>query len=75
MEKTEITTAFEVLETTVTVVEIDEIQETTAVQSSDLSNIDVDMLNTFTYLGSAFVLAFFFFFVCKGVYRLFNMFF
>ncbi len=47
---------------------------TTTVQP-DLSGIDVDMLNTFTYLGSAFVLAFFFFFVCKGVYRLFNMFF
>lgn len=47
----------------------------TTVATPDLSGIDVDMLNTFTYLGSAFVLAFFFFFVCKGVYRLFNMFF
>lgn len=43
--------------------------------SSNLSGIDVNMLNTFTYLGTAFILAFFFFFVCKGVYKLFNMFF
>lgn len=42
---------------------------------SNLSGIDVDMLNAFTYLGTAFVIGFFFFFVCKGVYKLFNMFF
>lgn len=47
---------------------------TTTVQP-DFSGIDVDMLNTFTYLGTAFIIGFFFFFVCKGVYRLFNMFF
>lgn len=62
------------IETTVSEIET----TTTTVSTADLSalsGIDVDMLNTFTYLGSAFVLAFFFFFVCKGVYRLFNMFF
>ncbi len=66
-------------ETTVTEMIMTESTETfTTVSNADLSNlseIDVDMLNTFTYLGTAFVLGFFFFFVCKGVYRLFNMFF
>ncbi len=66
-------------ETTVTEMILTESTETfTTVSTADLSNlseIDVDMLNTFTYLGTAFVLGFFFFFVCKGVYRLFNMFF
>lgn len=67
METTSITTEFETVETT-----------TAAVSTADLSalsGIDVDMLNTFTYLGSAFVIGFFFFFVCKGAYRFFNMFF
>ena len=64
METTTITTVFT--------------ETTTTVSTSDLSNLsemDVEMLNTFTYLGSAFIIGFFFFFVCKGVYKLFCMFF
>lgn len=71
-------TTFAVL-TSETATETETVETTTAaVSTADLSalaEIDVDMLNTFTYLGSAFVIGFFFFFVCKGAYRLFNMFF
>lgn len=67
------------METTSTMSEFETVETTTvAVSTADLSalaRIDVDMLNTFTYLGCSFVIGFFFFFVCKGAYRLFNMFF
>ncbi len=66
------------METTTIITEIETVTTSTTVSTADLSklaDIDVDMLNSFTYLGSAFVLAFFFFFVCKGVYKLFCMFF
>lgn len=65
------------METTL-MTDIETVTTVTTVSTSDLSalsGIDVDMLNTFTYLGSAFVIGFFFFFVCKGVYHFFNMFF
>lgn len=62
-------------ETTMILTESTETFTTVSTSGSDISEIDVDMLNTFTYLGTAFILGFFFFFVCKGVYRLFNMFF
>lgn len=66
------------METTAIMTETETVETTTTVSTADLSSlagIDVDSLNTFTYLGSAFVLGFFFFFVCKVVYRFFNMFF
>lgn len=66
------------METTSIITETETVETTAVVSTADLSalaGIDVDSLNTFTYLGSAFVLGFFFFFVCKGVYRFFNMFF
>lgn len=40
-----------------------------------LEKIDVEQLNQFTYLGSAFIIACLFLFSCKFVYRIFNMFF
>lgn len=64
-------------ETTLTTIS-ETVTTATTVSTADLSSlagVDVDMLNTFTYLGSAFVIGFFFFFVCKGAYRFFNMFF
>ena len=66
------------METTTIITEIETVTTSTTVSTADLSrlaDIDVDMLNSFTYLGSAFIIAFFFFFVCKGVYKLFCMFF
>lgn len=66
------------METTTIITKIETVTTSTTVSTADLSrlaDIDVDMLNSFTYLGSAFIIAFFFFFVCKGVYKLFCMFF
>lgn len=78
METTEIITEAEAVETYAVMTETETFETTTAVSTADLSaltGIDVDMLNTFTYLGSAFVIGFCFFFVCKGLYRFFNIFF
>lgn len=52
--------------------------ETTTVTTADLSNlasVDVDLLNRFLYIGTSFIIACLFWFVCKMVYRLFAMFF
>ncbi|MDE6783889.1 MAG: hypothetical protein K2J26_00705 [Ruminococcus sp.] len=86
----EVTTAITVIETESNTTEIItefetfpvigeiEVTETTTVSTADLSalaEIDVDLLNTFLYLGCSFILVFFFFSVCKVLYRLLNMFF
>ncbi len=55
-----------------------EVIETTTVTSVDLSNlaeIDVDLLNKFLYIGTSFIIACLFWFVCKWLYRLLKMFF
>lgn len=49
--------------------------ETTTVDLSNLSEIDVDLLNNFLYLGTSFIIACLFWFVCKWLYRLLRMFF
>lgn len=41
----------------------------------NLEKIDIEHLNQFTYLGSAFIIASLFLFACKFFYRIFNMFF
>lgn len=67
------------IETTTVLSETESLTTTvTTVTDLDLPNIsavDVDLLNTFLYLGTAFILAFFFWFVCKGLYKLLCMFF
>lgn len=66
------------------VTDIEEVTTTTTIEifgpvvSDDLSKlagIDVDLLNTFLYAGTSFFIGFFFVFVCKAVYRFFNIFF
>lgn len=55
-----------------------EVIETTTITSVDLSNlaeIDVDLLNKFLYIGTSFIIACLFWFVCKWLYRLLKMFF
>ncbi|MDE5763518.1 MAG: hypothetical protein K2N49_00160 [Ruminococcus sp.] len=74
---TEIITEFE----TFPVIGEIEVTETTTVTTtisadlSSLAEIDVGLLNSTLYLVSSFIIASLFFFVFKGVYRLFNMFF
>lgn len=78
METTAIITEAETVVTTVIIIEIETVETTATVSTVDLSRlseIDVDMLNASTYLVSAFVIGFFFFSLCKGVYKFFNMFF
>ncbi len=85
MEEENLTTwTTETIEEVVTelVSEISEVDfvttETTTMTTADLSNlasVDVGLLNKFLYLGTSFILAVFFWFVCKLVYRLFNIFF
>ncbi len=55
----------------------DEITETTTTTAAEPlpDGINVDLLNQFLYLGTAFIIACFFWFVCKLVYNLFKMFF
>ncbi|MDE6789309.1 MAG: hypothetical protein K2J47_08330 [Ruminococcus sp.] len=76
METTAIITEAETVNTVI--IDLETVTTSTTVSTVDLSRlseIDVDMLNASTYLVSAFVIGFFFFSVCKGVYRFFNMFF
>lgn len=47
----------------------------TTADFSNLAEIDVDLLNRFLYLGTSFIIACLFWFVIKGLYRLFNIFF
>lgn len=51
-----------------------EVIETTA-DLSNLSEVDVGLMNTFFYLGISFILGCLFWFVCKNLYRLLRMFF
>lgn len=60
--------------TLITTEELNEIETTTA-DLSALSEIDVDSMNTFFYLGTSFILACLFWFVCKWLYKLLRMFF
>lgn len=55
--------------------ELNEIETTATADSSALSEIDVDSMNTFFYLGTSFIIACLFWFVCKNLYRLLRMFF
>ena len=61
-------------ETTLITTELNEIETTTA-DLSALSEIDVDLLNNFLYLGTSFIIACLFWFVCKWLYKLLRMFF
>lgn len=71
MEELVITT-----ETTLITTELNEIETTTiTAELTDLSDIDVDLLNNFLYLGTSFIIACLFWFVCKWLYKLLRMFF
>ncbi len=71
MEELVITT-----ETTLTTISTAETEiETTTVDLSNLSKVDVDLLNNFLYLGTSFIIACLFWFVCKWLYKLLRMFF
>ena len=70
MEELVITT-----ETTLITTELNEIETTTTADLSALSEINVDSMNTFFYLGTSFILACLFWFVCKWLYKLLRMFF
>lgn len=59
----ELNTTTEVIETTLTA------------DLSVLSEIDVDSLNNFLYLGTSFIIACLFWFVCKYLYKLLRIFF
>ena len=63
-------------ETTLTTISTAETEfQTTTVDLSNLSKIDVDLLNNFLYLGTSFIIACLFWFVCKWLYKLLRMFF
>lgn len=62
------TTTVETVDTSVETV-------TTTIGVSNLSEIDVESLNTFTHIGTSFILGCLFWFVCKWLYKLFNIFF
>lgn len=73
MEEIVITT-----ETTLTTISTAETEiETTTITAelTDLSGIDVDLLNNFLYLGTSFILGCLFWFVCKSLYKFLRMFF
>lgn len=71
MEELVITT-----ETTLITTELNEIETTTiTAELTDLSDIDVDLLNNFLYLGTSFILGCLFWFVCKSLYKFLRMFF
>ena len=62
--------------TLITTEELNEIETTTiTAELTDLSGIDVDLLNNFLYLGTSFIIACLFWFVCKWLYKLLRMFF
>ena len=62
--------------TLITTEELNEIETTTiTAELTDLSDIDVDLLNNFLYLGTSFILGCLFWFVCKSLYKLLRMFF
>ena len=61
--------------TLITTEELNEIETTATADLSALSEIDVDSMNTFFYLGISFILGCLFWFVCKNLYRLLRMFF
>ena len=63
-------------ETTLIATELNEIETTTiTAELTDLSDIDVDLLNNFLYLCTSFIIACLFWFVCKWLYKLLRMFF
>lgn len=63
-------------ETTLTTISTAETEfQTTTVDLSNLSEIDVDLMNTFFYIGTSFILGCLFWFVCKWLYRFLRMFF
>lgn len=68
-------TNFEADTTTVETVDSNVETVTTTIGVSNLSEIDVESLNAFTHIGTSFILGCLFWFVCKWLYRLFNMFF
>lgn len=51
------------------------IETTLTADLSGLSEIDVDSLNNFLYLGTSFIIACLFWFVCKWLYKLLRIFF
>lgn len=76
-EVTEIQTEVltEVITETTVITEQETFTTTTECQTSQLNGLNVERINNFAYLGSAFIIACLFWFVCKGLYRLFNIFF
>lgn len=69
-----------IIETTLTTTEelnttTEAIETTLTADLSGLSEIDVDSLNNFLYLGTSFIIACLFWFVCKYLYKLLRMFF
>lgn len=53
----------------------DIVETTVADDLSVLTEIDVDSLNNFLYIGTSFIIACLFWFVCKWLYKLLRMFF
>lgn len=61
--------------TLITTEELNEIETKATADLSALSEIDVDSMNTFFYLGTSFILGCLFWFVCKSLYKFLRMFF
>ena len=53
----------------------DIVETTVTADLSVLTEIDVDSLNNFLYIGTSFIIACLFWFVCKWLYKLLRMFF
>ena len=64
-----------VTEITLTAVPEQEIYTTTECQTLQLNELNVEQLNTFTFLGIGFILGCILVFVSKGLYRFLNIFF
>lgn len=64
-----------VTEITLITVPEQEIYTTTECQTLQLNELNVEQLNTFTFLGIGFILGCILVFVFKGLYRFLNMFF
>lgn len=73
----EVETSSEISTEIITEAFTEDLTEATTVTASEPlpEGINVDLLNNFLYLGTSFIIACFFWFVCKLVYNLFKMFF
>ena len=75
MNETIIETTLTTTEELNTTTEVIETETTLTADLSGLSEIDVDSLNNFLYLGTSFIIACLFWFVCKYLYKLLRIFF